>query len=222
MKLLHALLLIALFLAGCVKKEVQLPVIGVSGVAEVQNHSGIWLFYETSGEDSLAALNKNNKLLNTNWIFHIDKRLRMKQVIPHLEALQEDRNKESFHKKEGMLNYFSYANSSENALSLVPFPNTTFTFAVRYADLPLTPEEDSCLLVVEVREEGLMTGNTIAVMSTLEQELFTLLPCKGPEKSKVRLVYEENISYQSYLEVRARLASADIALDPVECVYRVK
>ena len=118
--------LVFLFLSGCGKKELLLPLVAVDGISETQNHSSIWMFYSTTESDTLAVLNKNNKLLNTNWIYNIDRRLQMKHIIPHLEALQANREKPSVHKKEGMENFFSFANIENERISLVPFSQIVF------------------------------------------------------------------------------------------------
>lgn len=118
--------LVFLFLSGCGKKELLLPLVAVDGISETQNHSSIWMFYSTTESDTLAVLNKNNKLLNTNWIYNIDRRLQMKHIIPHLESLQANREKPSVHKKEGMENFFSFANTENERISLVPFSQIVF------------------------------------------------------------------------------------------------
>lgn len=65
---------------SCSKKSVQLPLIDSDGISDIYNHSSIWLFFEENENDTLAVLNKNNKVINTQWIFNIDRRLTMKQT----------------------------------------------------------------------------------------------------------------------------------------------
>ncbi len=211
-----------LLLVSCAQKEVQLPAIDVSGIREVRNHSGIWIFMEIRKGDTLAVLNKNNKLLNTNWIFHIDKRLRMKHIAPLMQDLMDDRNKESMHKKEGMLNYFSYADSSVNAMSLAPFSTTEYSYAEHIDEILGLPEERPCLFAAEVKEGAIQIGEVSVNLNELEKDLPPLLSCPGSHVPELRLVYSENISYQDYLQVRVRLTALGIGTDPVEYLYRVK
>ena len=89
----------------------QLPIIEIAGITEIQNHSSIWIFYDEQEGDETAILNKNNKIINTHWIFNIDKRLTMKTVVPHLSAMQENRDKDSMHKKGDMLGNFLFGGS---------------------------------------------------------------------------------------------------------------
>ena len=125
-------LLYFLILFGCKNKEVELPLISIDGISEIQNHSSIWIFYEQTPNDTLSILNKNNKLLNTNWIYNIDSRLTMDKVVPLLIKMQENRNKKSMHKKEGMLNFFSYANTRNKNISLVMFDTINFRHIDQY------------------------------------------------------------------------------------------
>lgn len=138
--------LVFLFLSGCGKKELLLPLVAVDGISETQNHSSIWMFYSTTESDTLAVLNKNNKLLNTNWIYNIDRRLQMKHIIPHLESLQANREKPSVHKKEGMENFFSFANIENERISLVPFSQIVF---VKHSE-----SLDDVILNTRIKEVG--------------------------------------------------------------------
>jgi len=172
--------------------------------------------------DTLAVLNKNNKLLNTNWIYHIDKRLRMKHIAPLMQDLMDDRNKESLHKREGMLNYFSYADSSVKAMSLVAFSTTEYSYTEHFDDIPALPEGRPCLFAAEIKEGEIRIGEVTVNLHNLQKDLPPLLSCPGSDVPQLRLVYNENISYQDYLQVRVRLADASIGTDSVEYLYRVK
>ena len=45
------LLVVLVCLLQCSDKEVMLPVVPEGGIAETQNHSSIWIFYDASGEE---------------------------------------------------------------------------------------------------------------------------------------------------------------------------
>lgn len=218
-------------LCQCSDKEVLLPVIAEGGIPETQNHSSIWIFYDPSGQDSKAVLNKNNKLINTNWIFNIDRRLTMKDVIPLLQAMQSDRNKDSMHKKEGMINFFSYADSKNERISLLKFPQINF---VPMDDIggsvPLpdsesnTSEMDSttCLVTVRIYDDHLRVDGKSYDPEEISEIQSVPGACEGGKTELFRLMYDEEISFQSYLQTKVFLAAAQAEVDTTELVETLK
>lgn len=218
-------------LCQCADKEVLLPVISEGGIPETQNHSSIWIFYDPSGQDSKAVLNKNNKLVNTNWIFNIDRRLNMKDVIPHLQAMQADRNKDSMHKKEGMINFFSYADSKNERISLVNFPEIRFIamddiggYDVRSETESNYSERDStvCLVTLRIYEDYVkVDGKTYDPEETREIHS-NYGACEDGKTALFRLAYDEELSFQSYLQAKVFLAAAQVDVDTEELVETLK
>lgn len=212
-----------LFLCQCSDKEVLLPVVEEGGIAEIENHSSIWIFYDPSEQESKAVLNKNNKLLNTNWIFNIDRRLTMKDVIPQLQNMQADRNKDSMHKKEGMVNYFSYADSKNERISLVKFPEINFLLMDNTGESN-TVELDTtrCLVKVHVYEDRLQADGHSFERTGLNDIHSKLGVCKDGKTEVIQLIYDEELSFQSYLETKVFLASSRVMLDTNELVKTLK
>lgn len=205
----------------CSDKEVLLPVISVDGIPQVENHSSIWIFYDSEGQDSQAVLNKNNKLLNTNWIFNIDRRLKMTDVIPLLEKMQADRNKDSMHKKQGMLNFFSYADSKNERISLVGFPNTEY---VKVDDISnkIELERDSCTTQVWVYQDDIRVNGKSFAKDQIDEAMLFPDSCAIESNRFFQLVYQEDLSFQSYLEIKARLAAIQIPVDTIELIETLK
>ena len=224
-------LIALILLCQCSDKEVLLPVVSEGGIPETQNHSSIWIFYDPSGQDSKAVLNKNNKLINTNWIFNIDRRLTMKEVIPHLQAMQDDRNKDSMHKKEGMINFFSYADSKNERVSLVIFPEINFVPAEEIGESDAMADSGSnvsetdsthCLVKVRIYEDYLSVDGKIFDIEEIGQIQSSPGPCEE-EKTKVfRLMYDEELTFQSYLKTKVYLAAAQVVVDTTELVETLK
>lgn len=215
-------LLIGLFfLLQCSQKEVLLPVIEAEGISEIQNHSSIWIFYDPTGQDSKAQLNKNNKLLNTHWIFNIDRRLTMGDVIPLLQDMQENRNKDSMHKKEGMENYFSYADSESERIALLPFPEINFKVIDEFTAFREF-NQDSCTLVLRIQEDELQLKGKSFSAKELNLVLGKQDLCPDKENLTIRLLYDESLSYQNYLETKAQLAVIPLSLDTIELVETLK
>lgn len=219
-KICFMLTFLILFVSGCQKQEVQLPIIEIAGITEIQNHSSIWIFYKDQKGEERAILNKNNKILNTHWIFNIDKRLTMKTIVPHLMAMQENRNKDSMHKKEGMLNYFSYADTSLNQISLTPFLPVVFTTEEEEFD-NLEVIEDTYLSVLEIADEFVKLNNKTIDLQRLKSELDSLQKDNRVKNSLVRIKYNEHTKYQSYLQTKVYLTANQIATMPVEYMFGI-
>ena len=211
------------FMCQCSDKEVLLPVIAEGGISEIENHSSIWIFYDPEGQDSKATLNKNNKLINTNWIFNIDRRLAMKDVIPLLQDMQADRNKDSMHKKEGMINYFSYADSKNERISLVQFPETSFvTMDDNFISNNTAIDSSACLVIISIYEDNLKVDGKTYELEELGEISKLDNACKEENTEVFRLMYDEELSFQSYLETKVYLAAAQVAVDTTELVETLK
>ena len=215
-------LLYFLILFGCKNKEVELPLISIDGISEIQNHSSIWIFYEQTPNDTLAILNKNNKLLNTNWIYNIDSRLTMDKVVPLLIKMQENRNKKSMHKKEGMLNFFSYANTRNKNISLVMFDTINFRHIDHFEKNGKPKKPDEKTIHIEIKNNNITIDKRLTNTSLLMNELNTLIDKDTLSKLKIILNYPDNLTFQNYLTVKAYLARTNIDVDKNEYIYSIK
>ena len=211
-----------LFFAGCQKKEVQLPLIDIPGISEIQNHSSIWVFMETKNGESFADLNKANKILNTHWIYNIDRSLPMKEIVPVLIAMQENKNKDSMHKKEGMKSYFSYADTKSSSISLLLFPQTNFMTDTTTSNVMKEFRKNTCTAIIELNGDEMRLNGDRKSLTTLVSTLEEEQQCTDEEKLKVMLIFDENTSYQNYLELKVYLNSNDIHCEPAEYFHTVK
>lgn len=213
---------ILLLIASCQKKEVQLPLIDIPGISEIQNHSSIWVFMESKNGEIVADLNKNNKILNTHWIYNIDKRLPMKEVVPVLIAMQENKNKDSMHKKEGMKSYFSYADTKSNSISLLLFPATVFITDTNGAKDLEEFRDSPCIVTIELVENNIKIDGVRQSLDDLKPYLKKRGNCPDEGIHKVMLIYNDQTSYQSYLELKVYLDAHDIPCGSVEYFHTVK
>ncbi|MFM2213768.1 MAG: hypothetical protein RL427_1031 [Bacteroidota bacterium] len=120
------------FLWSCQNKEILLPKANETIVADVQDHSPIYLFFKTNEEDTLVDVNRKNSISSTNWLFNIDKRLPLRKVILEVKKLQV-KKASSMHKSEDAENYFTYTNSETKSMAFLPF--TTTKYKVEVPDL---------------------------------------------------------------------------------------
>jgi hypothetical protein len=124
-KILSFITILILFSCGN-KEDILLPKSNITLVKNVENHSPIYIFFRTKGKDTLAALNKKNEIISTNWIFNIDKRLPLRLVIPQIIELQEKKRTEKAHKNELAQNYYSYADSIGKNMAFLPFTKVIY------------------------------------------------------------------------------------------------
>lgn len=207
---------------SCSKKEVQLPLIAIEGIHEIQNHSAIWVFFEVKDQDTLALLNKNNKLLNTHWIFNIDRRLPMGKIVPILEDLQANRNKDSMHKKEGMLNYFSYADQVANKMSLINFLQTNYLKNKEDYTTFLNEQSSQKLVIVEIKNTDFQIDNKVIDKSELKDFIEKATQNDSLKEPILSLKYSKNLSYQDYLSAKTYLFHEGFQVDKTEYIYTVK
>ena len=117
--------LTTLFLVGCTQQELKIPTLNILGLQELHNHSQVWLFFETEGNDTIARVNRKNTISTTHWIYNIDKRLPLKAIIATITKLKY-KHANGVHSKEGMHNYFSYSDTISKKLTFFEFDATEF------------------------------------------------------------------------------------------------
>jgi len=214
-------LLFILSLLSCSNKEVLLPKIEIDGISEIQNHSSIWIFYRVKGKDTIAVLNKNNKILNTHWIFNIDKRLTMGQIIPFLTEMQKNKNKDSMHKIEGMLNYFSYANTKDKSISLINFKPTTYIFSNPEVEEKMRKQEVKTI-DIDLQNSELYLDKSLIKINEIMVKIEEIQSKDSLNPIKIIFKYTQNTSFQNYLSVKSYLNTTGIPVDSKEYVYSLK
>ena len=85
----YIILLSTLLLLGCQKKQMQLPQVQDTKITSVEDYSQVYISYEEASE--AAKLNANGLISSTNWVLHVDKRNKLKEVAPLFIKLQEKR-----------------------------------------------------------------------------------------------------------------------------------
>ena len=204
MKVLRVLIIVVFITLSCNQKSVKLPTLNVSGIQDtIYNNSKIWMFYELEGNDTIANLNKNNSVANTHWIFNIDKRLSLKQVIPFIQELQTKKEKPSMHDNgEITHSYLSYVDTISNKLSLILFDSIIY-----YTNKKIIIDSKSTKsrykdLIIDYNMNGLYVNNVIVE----EQEINDFI-IKHLDTSflQINLRFDENLSYQNYIHLKALL-----------------
>ncbi|WP_308993423.1 hypothetical protein QLS71_011615 [Mariniflexile litorale] len=124
MKNIVYLTFLLLFFSCGKDKIVNLPEITHSDISKINDVSAAYLFYNETEADSVE-LNRKNLISTTNWLINIDKRLTLKQVIPHIQFLQEKKENSS-HKNKTAKNYLSCSDTSKKSLGFIEFTDVVY------------------------------------------------------------------------------------------------
>lgn len=186
-KIVVALLTLVLF--SCGKKEIQLPQLGETIVADVKDHSPIYMFFETNGKDTLIDVNRSNSISSTNWLFNIDKRLPLRLVIPEIQKLQAKKEKSS-HKKEGSENYFTYMDKKKKTLAFLPLVDVVYKLEKTVLGMN----------TIYFTANGNILFNTQELKET-ELDSF-LNDLRIEHESEIFVGYDKNMNFEKYLKSR--------------------
>lgn len=212
------ILIISLFVS-CSDREVQLPHTTNNDITEVLDVSPIYIFYDETKADSVD-FNRNNMISTTNWLVNIDKRLTLKQVLPHLQFLQKKRHGDGMHKNENAKNYFTCFNPESKNLSFIEFTNTNFSDEWQTIDY----EEDKIYL--RVTAEGKL-GPFNDLHATYDSFINYHDGINQEDESypikEIEFLLDENLSIQKYIDLKTELLSIqniDINISNVEFIYK--
>lgn len=206
-------------ITSCSKKHIQLPLIDFDGLSEIHNHSSIWLFFEKNKKDTLAVLNKNNKIINTHWLLNIDRRLTMKYVVPALSEMQKAKYKPSLHGKEGTFIYFAYANTKSNNISLIEFKPTNFIISEKQIKDIVNDDQ---IIKINLQKDNILINNVLTDLDHVKNILKEYKNKDSLNNSRIFLKYNEGISYQKYLQTKMILSKINMAIDSTENIYSIK
>lgn len=200
------IVLLIMVLTSCEERIVQLPETGNNKITEVLDVSPIYIFYnEETGE---AEFNRANMIGTTNWLVNIDKRLTLKQILPHLQYLQEKRNKGGMHKNEEARNYFTCSNLDIENLAFIDFTELQFIDEMPtniFEETPLNPSDKSTFLNFNSVDDVSIydsSGNyhiskpMLFVLNYLED-----LDIKHP----IVLSFSNEITFQGYISAKTAL-----------------
>ena len=211
------ILCLSIFIISCGKDKVlQLPEISYSEISEINDVSAAYLFYDETKTDSVE-LNRKNLISSTNWLINVDKRLRIKQVIPHIKFLQE-KKRNSSHKKENSKNYFTCNNTSKKNLGFIEFT------AIDYHEEPAgdffsetknIPKGTRFSIVFYSPEKIEITGfiEELITKTTNQSKLTkTLSNLFNQHNIQIEIIlnFHQNLSFQDYISFKSLLLKLDL------------
>jgi hypothetical protein len=204
-------LIIAVALFSCEgNKDILLPKADKTIVADVQEHSPIYIFFKVDGKDTIAEVNRKNSIVSTNWIFNIDKRLPLRLVVPELIKLQA-KKEGSMHKNEAAENFFSYANDVKKTMAFLPFTKVKYILGKPKTGVIVYFAKNNKVIVegVEVKKEELANhlGNISKDNSVM-----------------INFCFDKNCNYDTYIKNEIiiwdlKLASLSLNYFPTRFVY---
>lgn len=186
MKCFILIVFIAMFSCGN-KEDILLPKSNITLVANVQDHSPIYIFFRIKGKDTLAEVNRKNSIISTNWILNIDKRLPLCFVIPEVIKLQKKKREDKAHKNDKAENYFAYADSIGKNMAFLPFTKVYYKM-----------EKPQFGMIVFFAKNNTISVNNTAVK---KEELQNYLDNSSSDKPvKFLFCFAKDLSFGNYLQ----------------------
>lgn len=207
-------LLFILIIVSCNNERLlQLPEIEKAEITEVLDVSPVYIFYDETQPDS-TLFNRKNLIGTTNWLVNVDKRLKLKQAIPHLKYLQDKRNKESMHKNENAKNYFTCNDTSIKNLGFVEFTNVNYVFDLNFFDkFNSINGKKKPILVHFISKEYVALWKDSNPQQSVEEvikidSLFTnkYLNQFKKNKNQIQLIFDKEYSFQKYINLKYELS----------------
>lgn len=194
------LIILTILLVSCSKKEIKLPKVPLNGIEEINNHSQIWIFYNEKEGKINADLNEKNRISTTHWLFNIDRRLPIKEVLPIAVRLLDKHNNKSPHSVEGMQNYFSYANKLNDKLSFYSFDSIQYHF-IKEKGIPFYKKESDTVLM--------RISKTDIDLNFLKKRESLLT---------IQTVFNDDLTFQDYLLVKSKFENENVNLSSDEYI----
>lgn len=211
-------LLLIIFSCGN-EKVIQLPEISHSEIKEINDVSAAYLFYDETLKDSVE-LNRKNLISTTNWLVNVDKRLTLKQVIPHIKFLQ-DKKSGSSHKNKKVKNYFTCNDVSRMDLGFIDFTDIVYyekssrEYFSETSELKLPKRLNIHFDSLEEINLVLVTNDLNFKKSKKSNLLNEIKNILKNEKENIEIILDINnlISFQDYISLKLTLQQ--LALDNV-------
>ncbi|WP_299097959.1 hypothetical protein [uncultured Winogradskyella sp.] len=216
MKKLLYLLLVTAFLSCNNERVLELPKIESAEITEVLDVSHAYIFYDETQPDS-TLFNRKNLIGTTNWLVNVDKRLTLKQAIPHIQYLQDKRKKASMHKNEAAKNYFTCNDTSIKNLGFVEFSDVNYSNSSE-----MSQDNKTCIMTVNSLKEITFSSSADLNISFSKENFSSVLPIlksEFGESIKLIMSFNESLSFQDYITIKNNLATFQNSISNNEFIY---
>ncbi|WP_405296089.1 hypothetical protein [Algibacter sp. Ld11] len=213
MKHILTFFITVLFFSCDNEKILQLPEISNSKTTEIDDISPAYLFYD-SEKDSIE-LNRKNLISTTNWLVNVDKRLKLKLVIPQIKFLQ-NKKKNAGHKKEGAKNYFTCNDTSIKNLGFIEFTGTEYIedSSVSYLSNPENSDLVYESINLKIDKHSKLTliqiDTNLVATKTDKNNLLKDLKKYDTKGFLIYLNFNENLNFQDYITYKSLLENINL------------
>lgn len=207
---LFIILTSVILLGSCHKKEISIPTNDILGIQEVANFSEIWMFRNVEEKDTTLQLNDKNLIGTTNWIFNIDKHLKLVKVMREIQHFQDKRLKKSMHDIEGFNNYLSYTDTISKILSFVDISNVQFHFDTIQSNKAILKKLDYYKNFNNIHlslgiNAYYLNENKIDKVDFFETLVGFINFTKNGQKVLLHLNFNQDLTYQEYINIKTQL-----------------
>lgn len=213
--LFNALIFLCILSCGS-DKIVQLPEIKKATITEIHDVSPIYMFYDE--ETDSIEFNRKNMIGTTNWLVNIDKRLTLKQILPHLQYLQEKRHGDGMHKNENAKNYFTCHDTSTSNLGFLEFTDVNYHTDESAEDFIEESIIDYVLVDIPKNANSNFANELIQDLNYL----YKATPELHSKKINAVLNFDNSINFQQYILIKSKLGELDnskILIETNEFIY---
>jgi len=207
------LILLTALAFSCAERELQLPVTTANDITEILDVSPIYIFYDEATDS--VDFNRKNMISTTNWLVNIDKRLTLKQILPHLQYLQEKRRGDGMHKNENAKNYFTCFNEDAKSLSFIEFTNIEYneSSSIDYVSKNSDANIPKTIIAIEVKStDDITIVNPSSENTTSKSNISSLLSDIKQLNNEDYLIYLNfglSLNFQDYIAIKSKLLEID-------------
>lgn len=228
MRLLFALLL-SLTLCSCNKKTVQLPETTNKEITEILDVSTIYMFYDATTGD--IEFNRKNMIGSTNWLVAIDKRISLKQALPHLQYLYEKRHADGMHKNDAAKSYLSCSNPDIKNLAFIEHTDIVYSdkdpadFLSNFFSDKTDTDAQKHHYINVASLSAITIGNQMHVETITDKNLVNYLHKLTQNKSvkhNIYMTFKNSLNFQEYITVKTLLLEAsaeNLSVSNEEIIY---
>jgi len=187
----------------------QLPEIENAKITEVLDVSPAYIFYDETQPDS-TLLNRKNLISTTNWLVNVDKRLTLRQAIPHIKFLQDKKRNAELHKNENAKNYFTCNDTTIGNLGFLEFTDVYYIIEIdSYTnDEPINNEIRSLSIhffsngyfsLTELFDGKQSRSEILNINTDFDIDFFKIY---RENKNSLHLSFDEKLRFQDYIKLK--------------------
>ncbi|WP_296384354.1 hypothetical protein [Winogradskyella sp.] len=190
----------------------QLPEIENAEITEVLDVSPAYIFYDETQPDS-TLLNRKNLIITTNWLVNVDKRLTLKQAIPHIKFLQDKKRNAEMHKNEEAKNYFTCNDTSIGSLGFLEFTDVNYVTDTdsyknnepindRIRTVHISFLSNDVFGLTEFYYGEQIKDEAMIIERHFNKEYFNSL---RKNKNEIHLFFDKKLSFQNYIDFKHKV-----------------